>query len=366
MKIRTGLLGLGKMGISHLAIANSHPEIEISGVCDSNPILLGALRKNTDLHCYQNLSEMLSSERLEAIIIATPSRSHAELVKLALNHNLHVFCEKPFCLDPTDSMSLTKEMASRSLVGQVGYHFRFVGTFQKARELVRSNHLGRINHIRAEAYGPVVLRPRGKTWRTQRHEGGGCLYDYASHAIDLVNFIYDTPDRVSGTVKRSIFSRDVEDEVYSTLLFPSGATGQLAANWSDDSHRKMSVRLTIWGSNGRLSVDRQELQLHLKSPCGTYREGWHVENITQLTEPTSYYLRGEEYSAQIDHFVQCIAGKAECRSSFMTASSADSVINMIVEDAQGNCHADELQTTAVPAASRTFFHALSNRISARS
>ena len=69
--------------------------------------------------------------------------------------------------------------------------------------------------------GPVVLRPKGSTWRTQRAEGGGCLYDYAAHAINLVNWYFGEPSGVSGTVLNSIFSADTDDEVYSTLLYPS-------------------------------------------------------------------------------------------------------------------------------------------------
>ena len=61
-----------------------------------------------------------------------------------------------------------------------------------------------------------------------------------------------------------MFSTDVDDEVYATFRFPDGATGQLAANWSDESFRKMSMQITIWGTNGRMRIDRQEIQIYLK------------------------------------------------------------------------------------------------------
>ena len=73
------------------------------------------------------------------------------------------------------------------------------------------------------------------TWRSSKAEGGGCLYDYACHAIDLVNFLHAAPNRVEGTILNKVFSTDVDDEVYATFFFPDGATGQLAANWSDES-----------------------------------------------------------------------------------------------------------------------------------
>jgi predicted dehydrogenase len=112
----------------------------------------------------------------------------------------------------------------------------------------------------------VVLRRKGGTWRSAKNEGGGALYDYACHAIDLVDFIFATPSAVSGVVRNSVFSRDVDDEIYSTLHFDNGASGQLSVNWSDESFRKMSTKISIWGSNGRVTADRQECQLYLREP----------------------------------------------------------------------------------------------------
>src|SRR6185503_10580540 len=128
----------------------------------------------------------------------------------------------------TTSVRIMWLAETRRLVNHVGYHYRFVAAFQEARRLVDAEVLGRIHHFRAEAYGPVVVRPSGSTWRTHRAEGGGCLYDYACHAIDLVQYLVGCPDAVDGTALNRVFSRDVEDSVYSTLLYADGKTGQLA------------------------------------------------------------------------------------------------------------------------------------------
>ena len=63
------------------------------------------------------------------------------------------------------------------------------------------------------------MRPKGGTWRSAKAEGGGALYDYACHALDLVNFIVGAPASVGGVLLNSVFSRDVEDEVYCTLNY---------------------------------------------------------------------------------------------------------------------------------------------------
>jgi predicted dehydrogenase len=335
--IRTALVGLGKMGLSHLAILRTHPDIDLVAVCDTFGMLLSSLNKYTGLKTYNSFEEMLDKEPLDAVVIATPSRFHGSMVKEALHRNLHIFCEKPFCLDIEQGRELAALAKEKTIVNQVGYHYRFLGTFIEAKRLLASNLIGKIHHIRAEAYGPVVLRPRGLTWRSSKAEGGGCLYDYACHAIDLIHFLHCPPNSVEGTILNKVFSTDVDDEIYTTFRFPDGTTGQLAANWSDESFRKMSMQITIWGVNGRMRIDRQEIQIYLREEQGSsheFRRGWNTRNTTELTEPVWFYLRGEEYSMQIDHFARCIKEPNLLPiSSFGTALQTDIVVSKMIQDA---------------------------------
>jgi predicted dehydrogenase len=277
---------------------------------------------------------MLSAESVDAVVLATPSKLHAPMVEAALQRRLHVFCEKPFVLD-VDAGDRLVEIAEREqLVTQVGYHFRFVAAFEEAARVVSSGALGAIHHIRVEAYGPVVLRPKGSTWRTARSEGGGALYDYACHAIDLINLFMGPPSDVTGVVLNSVFSRDVEDEIYCSLGFPNGASGQLAVNWSDESQRKMSTRICLWGSNGKITADRQECQIYLRRAHAALPElssGWNVRYTTELTDPVWFYLRGEEYSSQIDYFIQSVrTGRMNGKNAFRSALETDRVVGMIL------------------------------------
>jgi scyllo-inositol 2-dehydrogenase (NADP+) len=262
------------------------------------------------------------------------------MVRRALTKNLHVFCEKPFCLDIEDGRELAALAKAKGLVTQVGYHYRFLGTFIEAKRLITSGLIGKIHHIRVEAYGPVVLRPKGMTWRSRKAEGGGCLYDYACHAIDLVHFVHSTPISVEGTILNKIFSSDVEDEVYTTLRFPDGSTAQVAANWSDESFRKMSMQMTVWGRNGRMRIDRQEIQIYLggaQTSSNGLQRGWNIYYTTELSETVWFYLRGEEYSMQIDHFARCIKDRRlPSVSSFETALQTDIVISKMIRDADND------------------------------
>ena len=337
--IRTAMVGLGKMGLSHLSILRAHPSLDVVAGCDSTGYLTDVLTKYTGLRCYADYDRLLEKEQLDAVVIATPSKLHAPMVQKALERGLHVFCEKPFVLDVADGERLVRLAASKGLVTQVGYHYRFVGAFMEAARIVKSGALGTVHHVRAEAYGPVALREKGTTWRAAKSEGGGALYDYACHAVDLVNFIAGVPTSVGGVARHGIFSKGVEDEVYCTLNYTDGKSGQLCVNWSDESFRKMSTKISVWGTNGRITADRQECQIYLREPHAGLPEagkGWTIRYTTDLTEEVWFYMRGEEYSAQIDYFAKSIAARrTDGQNTFRSALDADRVVSMIANHALG-------------------------------
>lgn len=336
--IRIAVVGLGKMGLSHFAMVNAHPSANTIA-CDGSGFLVDVLSKNIPTPIYRNYDDMLSKEVLDAVVIATPSKFHAPMVRQALEQGIHVFCEKPFCLDWQDSAALTALADEKGLVAQVGYHYRYVGAFQEMKRVLDSGALGQITHVMAEAYGPVVLRPKRATWRTNKAEGGGCLYDYAAHPLNLLNWFFGTPDRVSGSIMSSVFSEGIDDEVFSTLQWNEGLTAQLSVNWSDESHRKMSTKISMIGTNGRLYADRQECQLYLRDPVDAlpgYTKGWNVKYTTELTEDRWFYLRGEEYSAQIDDFITAVEGgkSSAAENDFASATSTDKTMAMILENTE--------------------------------
>jgi len=354
--IRVAVVGLGKMGISHLSMIGAHPQVTIAAVCDSAKYVLDVLEKYTGVRGFTDYAAMLKDVELDAVVIATPSRTHGPMVRAALERGLHVFCEKPFCLDAAEGEDLVRRAAVAKVVNQVGYHYRFVGAFQEVKRLLAANAIGEVTHVLAEAYGPVVLRRKGSTWRTKRNEGGGCLYDYAAHPLNLVNWYLGGPKGVGGTVLNKIFSEDTDDEVFSTLYYDGGRSAQISVNWSDESVRKMTTRLTLWGTKGRIFADRQECQVYLREssdlPAG-YRQGWNVRYTTDLTEPVWFYVRGEEYSAQLDYFVRAIAEQRvdDNVNSFEEAMTTDRVIAMMIADSRNGptvAAGGESQATAAP------------------
>jgi predicted dehydrogenase len=93
----------------------------------------------------------------------------------------------------------------------------------------------------------------------------------------------------------------------------------------------MSTSVTINGKKGKIISDANELKVYFKdeAPEG-YSKGWNVKYVTDLTDSVAFYLRGEEYSAQMDHFIRAVQGKAKNDlNSFESAWHTDNAIKLI-------------------------------------
>ena len=329
--LKVALIGAGKMGISHLSILGAHKEVDVVGVCDTSKMVNDFLSRYGKFNCFTDYKKMISEVNPDAVFVAVPTKFHYTIIKDLLEQNMHVFAEKPFCLTVAQGEELVKIAASKKRVNQIGYHNKFVGTFREVKKIVASGALGTIYHFIGEAYGPVVTNKKQDTWRSDPSEGGGCLLDYASHVIDLINDILSPVSASKGSLLKSVYSASVEDAVYSLLELSSGVSGVLSVNWSDDTYRKMSTSVTIIGTKRKIISDANELKVFYKDtiPDG-YSKGWNVKYITDLTEEVDFYLRGEEYSAQIDYFVKAALGKVpNTINTFESAWYTDRAIAII-------------------------------------
>jgi predicted dehydrogenase len=337
MKLKAGIIGMGKMGISHAAIVSPHPSVDMIAVCDTSSIVLDVFRKFSKVNVYTDYKKMIDKENLDFVVVATPTRLHYPMVKFALEKGVHVFCEKPFCLKANEGEELLAIALQKHLVNQVSFHNQFVGTFRELKRLLEADILGDLVHFTGEAYGSVITDEKGGTWRSDPKEGGGCLLDYASHVINLIQEIIGRPVRAKGSFLKQIYSKEVDDAVYSMLILESGLSGVLSVNWSDGTYRKMSTSITLQGTNGKVVCDATEIKIFLKEakPKEKLDKGWTIKYITDVAIPVDFYLRGEEYSAQIDHFVGCILNKKQPEiNSFEQALYTDKVIDLIIADSK--------------------------------
>lgn len=335
--LKGAVIGLGKMGLSHAAILNAHPKVDLVAVCDTSSFILSVIKKLGTSRIYDDYSKLLSRETLDFLFIATPTKFHYQMVKKAIEKGIHVFCEKPFCLTVEQGQELVELAEKKNIINQIGYHNHFIGTFIELKRLLDVGVIGELIHFTGEAYGPVVIREKGGTWRSKPEEGGGCLYDYASHVLNLIQEIIGRPINAKGSLLKSFYSKGVEDAVYGTLILENGTTGTLSVNWSDETYRKMSTSITLLGKKGKIICDATEIKIYLQEPdsINSFDKGWNTRYITDFALPVNFYLRGEEYSAQIDYFIDSIVSNRKGEiNSFEQGLYTDKIIELIIADAK--------------------------------
>lgn len=337
--IKAAVIGLGKMGISHASILGAQPSVELVAICDSSALVLDVFKKYTKSRVYSDYNKLLDKEKLDFVVIATPTKYHYPMVKDALLKGISVFCEKPFTLNTAQGEELVQLAKDLKLNNQVGYHNHFIGTFQELQRLLNREVLGKIVHFSGEAYGPVVTKEKGGTWRSKVEEGGGCTLDYASHVVNLIQEIIAPPVKVNGTLLKSIYSKGVDDAVYSLLTLENEVSGTLLVNWSEETYRKMSTSITVQGTKGKIICDATEIKIYLReeNKAEDLPKGWKIKYITDFALPVSFYLRGEEYSAQLEYFIDNVREKRQgVYNTFEQALHTDKVIEMILNSGKLN------------------------------
>ena len=191
--LKVGMVGLGLVSSSHLKGYLSHPNAEVTAVCD---LELHRAQKFATIHgipeVYVSYEEMLKNARIDAVSIATPNHLHAPMAKRAVESGKHVHSEKPFCRFVSEG---TAAMEAGDRTGRkisVGETYLYISSFIKARELIDAGEIGRPLQIR-QRHGPWVERSDNKTdllpsnrdWRIDPEKSGGgdypWIFDHAGH-----------------------------------------------------------------------------------------------------------------------------------------------------------------------------------------
>lgn len=318
------------MGLTHLAILNTHPAVARLSVVDSSSCLGKAVERNLGLTYYPNIDELIEKDCPDFMIVATPTSSHSAIARAAIENGIHVFIEKPLSMSAKESAFLAQFAASRGVVAQVGYVNRFNEVFQAVQRLVQSGELGTVTHASCEIRSPMVMKTTESSWRSKVSEGGGCLSDIATHGVDLLNYFVGAPKEVIGASLQSLVSKGVEDRV-DVLLAYDGFRGSMHVNWSDPSCRKPAYRINIETSKGRIVADQHAYKVFRRESAGRrHLNVWTTVYITDIAKPVRMYVRGNEFTRQLDYFIDSvIVGRTEGISGFQSAMEVDRVIENI-------------------------------------
>ena len=335
-KVRIGIVGMGRMGITHFSIINSHPKVQVVSVSDTSKMILGYLEKYVEgIKVYDDFEKQLDADDLDGIIISTPSSLHYRICKKALEKGIHVFCEKPFTTSPAQAKELSKDFLAKGLVNQVGFGNRCTEVFTKTKELLDSGMFGRIVYFKAGIFSSTITKPQTETsWRSKRENGGGATYEMGSHVIDLINYLVGVPDKVEGTSLAQVYSTTVEDIVSTTMMYNDGKIGHFNVNWCDHTYRKPMTKVEFFCEKGKLLADSYGIKYFLFDTPENIKKGWHLLNNTDLYQNVPFYVRGTSYTLQLYKFADKILDDSvECPCTFEDGANAQYVIHEIFKDA---------------------------------
>lgn len=323
-KVRIGIIGMGRMGMTHYSIINTHPAVEIVSVSDTSKITLDMLKKYIPtLNIFTDYKDLIKAGGIDGVIVCTPSALHYPVCKMAGENNIAVFCEKPFTTNQTQAEELASLFEKKGLVNQVGYVNRYNPVFLKVKEFIDKGVIGKLVHVKAEMYSSAITKPQtDKSWRSTRENGGGVTYEMAAHILDLLTMMIGAPEKVFGSMLVNVFSANVEDIVSTSLRYREGVSCSLFVDWSDASYRKPMIKLEFLGDKGKIMADFYGLKVFLakedkESGLG---EGW--TSIAKLSIPDNvpYYVRGNGFTHQLYQFADAILGKKD--TSFCTFRDA--------------------------------------------
>lgn len=242
---------------------------------------------------------------VDAVIVASPTASHAEQILKAAEAGLPVLVEKPVALGATQALELLEGVAGR-VPTMVGYNLRFCAPVLRAKELVAENRLGRV--ITASfwfGYDVRKWRP-GRDWKTtyssSAAQGGGILLE-ASHELDLCNWMLGPVDSVRGAVvaRSGLLDSDVHDIAAALLTTKDGATVSLGLDEISPVYRR---GFEIVGTEAVVRYDWTEETFHLLSRAdgGTRAPTSDVSHDQERLPPD---VEGS-YLAELRHFLDCL------------------------------------------------------------
>lgn len=292
------------MGLSHLAISRriAFPNDVI--VCDANWVTR-FIYKTMGIKAYKSIDDALNASKgsIKGVIVATPTPSHYAIARKVIDRSIPCFIEKPLTLSSKRSHELKVLAEQRGVYAQVGFVLRYVSTFSRLRELVQSGELGAVQGYQAQMNGNVITKPDNHNWRSDFSVGGGCLNEYGPHLIDLCRFIFGDVTKIERAEKDHVHSTRADDRIAFTWVHASGVPGEVKLDWCDPTKRKSVIQFNIEFENARVIGDNSALHFSFRDPNPLSEEARN--RLTALKTPprVSYFLRGEEYSLQLENFL---------------------------------------------------------------
>lgn len=336
-KIRVGIIGVGSIAQIHIAAYRQIEQVELVAFCDSNPTRLTEMLQTHGItRGYTDVNEMLANETLDAVSVCTWNSAHASCSIAALNHGVHVLCEKPMALNLEEALAMKAAAVANQKLLMVGLVKRFGNDVELIKDLVDNGTLG-TPYLAKGKYLRRNGSPGGWFSDTAR-SGGGPLIDLGVHTLDMMTYLLGSPEPISvyGFTFNTIGPQreikkvagyqssnqsdqvyDVEDYAGAVIRFADEQIVQLEASYSlfiEEDYQK----LELFGDQGGIQLGDT---LNLATNIAGY-----MANST-LSIETAFDFEAA-FLKEIAHFVQCLQGNAVCK-----AEADEGIKNMRILDA---------------------------------
>lgn len=339
-KSRIAIIGAGLIGQKHAALIANSTGATLVGICDSDGSR-ALVAQQFQVPFYQTLEELLSQERPEGAIIATPNHYHAAVAEICAAHGVHLLVEKPIADTLADAERISVAAQAASVQVLIGHHRRHNPLIAQTRTLIQQGALGKL-------IGVSVLWTIRKpdeyfqtAWRTQRPNGGPALINLI-HEIDSLRFICGEITQVYAQSSSAIRGFAVEDTLTATLTFANGAFGSVllsdaaAAPWSyeattgENPHyfRTAEDCYHFVGTTGGLAFPSMNLWHYADSN----RVGWQHPLATDHLVVAA----ADPLVRQLEHFCRVIQGQETPFVSAVEGTRSLAVILALLESAQTN------------------------------
>lgn len=250
-KIKTALVGCGKVGHLHAAALQSLPESEFVAVCGRTMEKAQSFAEKYRVAAFTDIDEMLAKSKAEAICVCTPHPQHAGPTVAAARAGVHAIIEKPLASTLADCDAMLAAARENKTILSTVCQRRFYPPCQRIRRAIDDGKIGKpvlgvatMFGWRDEAYY------KSDPWRgSWKDEGGGVLVNQSPHQLDLLIWYLGEIDEVFGFWANLNHPYiEVEDTAVAVVRFKSGALGNIVV--SNSQNPAINARVSVHGENG--------------------------------------------------------------------------------------------------------------------
>ena len=256
--IRVGLIGFGLGGkVFHAPLIASVDGLELAAIVQRHTN--EAADRYPGINTYRSVEEMLADRTLDLIVVTTPSGTHFEIARQAIEAGKHVVVDKPVSVQSEQIAELIALAKKRSVMLIPFHNRRWDGDFQTAQNVVQEDVLGRLVYAesRMDRWAPGATRT---AWKNDPAEGGGVLLDLGTHLIYVALLLFGKPQGVSAEVGRERDGDGADDFFTLRLRYP-GLRVTLGSNLLSSP---AGPRFLLRGTKGNFQksgLDPQEAEL---------------------------------------------------------------------------------------------------------